>query len=123
MESLVSNDGIEVVRIRNRLDLGHEAADSGGFRNVVVNLQIKSTKAIEAGISDHICELQITLRSFSEALNPESHRHYQILRNCRQDIARSSLVLPWTAWVRFACSFLGALGKSVRGCWRYLAGR
>eukprot|EP00292_Cryptomonas_paramecium_P002386 CAMPEP_0113730054 /NCGR_PEP_ID=MMETSP0038_2-20120614/42943_1 /TAXON_ID=2898 /ORGANISM="Cryptomonas paramecium" /LENGTH=1270 /DNA_ID=CAMNT_0000662067 /DNA_START=60 /DNA_END=3874 /DNA_ORIENTATION=- /assembly_acc=CAM_ASM_000170 len=138
MESLISTEEIDVVRIgasgaglksllrrcmpslslyddgRNRLDLGRSVQDSAGFRNIVVNLRITSPKARELGVDHHICELQLTLRPFVGALSPESHRRYQILRNCRQDLARSSLVLPWTGGFGACAGLLGAYVGGAR---------
>ena len=64
-----------VVRIKNRLDphlLPHsdgsrcDSEPVAGYRDVAVNLRIKSPAAVSLGLDDHICELQLLLRSFAE---------------------------------------------------------
>jgi len=83
LEAIETDEELEVVRIRNRMDPAADPACTGGFRNVLVNLRITSDWTRRLGVDLHVCELQLTLRAFAAAVTPESHRRYLILRNCR----------------------------------------
>jgi hypothetical protein len=56
---------IKVVRIKNRLDPAFDSSLSKGYRDVAINMRIKTYSTIEMGIDNHVCELQLLLKSFA----------------------------------------------------------
>ena len=70
-----ADSDVFVVRIKNRLDphrLPHsdgsrcDSMPVAGYRDVAVNLRIKSPEAVRLGLDGHVCELQLLLRAFAE---------------------------------------------------------
>jgi hypothetical protein len=43
---------------------------------VVVNLTLASPVCVRYGLENHVCEVQLLLRAFAEALTPERHERY-----------------------------------------------
>jgi hypothetical protein len=58
--------GVEVLRIKNRLDPEYDSARSAGYRDVGVNLRLVTPETRALGVSAHVCELQLLLRRFAE---------------------------------------------------------
>ena len=52
--------------MKNRLDPGYDAAASGGYRDVALNLRLTGVAARELGVETHVCEVQLLLRPFAE---------------------------------------------------------
>jgi hypothetical protein len=49
---------IQIVRVKNRLDPGYNAAESGGYRDVMVNLKLLGNNVEELGLDGHVCEVE-----------------------------------------------------------------
>lgn len=60
---------------------------------MILNLRITSSDAIRAGLSTHVCELQLLLRSFAAMVSPERHARYVRFRNDLPD--RFQPLLSW----------------------------
>ena len=54
------------MRVKNRLDPAHDAAASGGYRDVGLNLRLDSDKTRQLGVDGHVCEVQLLLLQFAE---------------------------------------------------------
>ena len=52
--------------MKNRLDPSYDAAASGGYRDVALNVRIASAAAAALGVDGHVCEVQLLLRPFAE---------------------------------------------------------
>ena len=48
---------VALVRVKNRLRRGYDAAATAGYRDVIVNLRLRSDAARAAGVADHVCEV------------------------------------------------------------------
>eukprot|EP00301_Raphidiophrys_heterophryoidea_P003084 c11408_g1_i2.p1 GENE.c11408_g1_i2~~c11408_g1_i2.p1 ORF type:complete len:738 (+),score=182.38 c11408_g1_i2:109-2322(+) len=74
MCELVDSDlRVEIVRVKNRLDEKFPAAaESGGYRDLLINIRLTS---------GHICELQIHLESFIALKKGGGHKIYSIARS------------------------------------------
>ena len=46
-----------LARVKNRLRPGYDAAATAGYRDVIVNLRLRSDAARAAGVADHVCEV------------------------------------------------------------------
>ena len=49
---------VQIVRVKNRLDPGYDATESGGYRDLMVNLKMLGTMAEELGLDGHVCEVK-----------------------------------------------------------------
>ena len=76
---------VKILRIKNRLDPSYNAALSGGYRDININLRFVSAAAMRLGIGTHVCEVQLVLRGVAELKSDEGHRHYVEGRNLRAD--------------------------------------
>ena len=56
-----------VLRVKNRLDPGYDAGLSAGYRDVAVNVRVETAASAALGVDGHVCELQLTPRTFAEA--------------------------------------------------------
>ena len=57
---------VRVLRVKNRHDLRHRPAITAGYRDVGINLQITCPETRDAGIDNHVCELQLIYKPFAE---------------------------------------------------------
>ncbi len=57
---------IIVLRIKNRFDAAYDSNLSKGYRDVAINMCIRSRGTRDLGISTHVCELQLILISFAK---------------------------------------------------------
>merc|ERR1711918_88400 len=65
LKSVLSDPEITVLRIKNRLDPRYEATDTGGYRDLLMNVQI--------GSNTHICEIQLHLST--------GHEYWESIKN------------------------------------------
>ena len=49
---------VAVARVKNRLCASYDAAATAGYRDVIVNLRIRSADAFRAGVAEHVCEVK-----------------------------------------------------------------
>ncbi len=54
------------MRIKNRLDPAFDSSESGGYRDVSLNLRLCSAATRSAAIDTHVCEVQLVLRGMHE---------------------------------------------------------
>jgi len=51
-----------VVRIKNRMSDNYDARQTGGYRDCLVNVRIKTELTKKLGLDSHVCELQLILK-------------------------------------------------------------
>mmetsp|Transcript_5051 Transcript_5051/g.11825 ORF Transcript_5051/g.11825 Transcript_5051/m.11825 type:complete len:120 (+) Transcript_5051:44-403(+) len=83
LEAILSDPEIVLGRVKNRLAFDYDPALSAGYRDVALNLCIRSPYTMELGVAGHVCELQLILKDFAELKNAEGHKRYVELRNAR----------------------------------------
>ena len=76
--SLAQDPSIRIVRIKNRLTKRYDKWKCGGYRSLLVNLQIDNPDTNELRVKDHVCELQLTLIPFMLLRNREAHERYKV---------------------------------------------
>ena len=54
------------MRVKNRLDPDYDAEESGGYRDVGLNLRVVTAETRRLGVETHVCEVQLLLRTFAE---------------------------------------------------------
>jgi hypothetical protein len=52
---------VNVVRIKNRLDLSYNAKLSAGYRDVSINITLAGSQTLAMGLEMHVCEVQLIL--------------------------------------------------------------
>jgi hypothetical protein len=66
LHNISADPDVRIVRVKNRLDPGYNAALSAGYRDVVLNLQISNERTLYLGVNEHVCEVQLVHRLFAE---------------------------------------------------------
>ena len=71
LRSLVADQEVHVVRVKNRLDAGCNGAESAGYCSVSLNLRVVTAETMALGVDTHVCELQLLHISFARIkVNP-----------------------------------------------------
>jgi len=83
MRSIQDDGELEVVRIKNRMSAKYDARHSGGYRDCLVNVRIKTELTKKLGLDNHVCELQLILKQFMVHRTLEGHKRYVAFRNKR----------------------------------------
>ncbi len=83
LEALVADQEIRVLRVKNSLRVGHDAAGTAGYRMVMVNLSLATAETERLGVDLHVCELQLLLRDFAVLKSESGHHRYRIFRDHR----------------------------------------
>ena len=63
MRDISEDKDIRVLRVQNRMSKGYDPRASCGYRDVMVNLCINTPLTHQLGLSRHVCELQIILKT------------------------------------------------------------
>jgi hypothetical protein len=85
LRAIASDPDVAILRVKNRLDPAYDAAASGGYRDLNLNVRFTSAAAVRLGVETHVCEVQLMLRGIAELKSDEGHRHYVECRNLRAD--------------------------------------
>ena len=72
LTSIHTHPSWTIIRIKNRLLRAHDAASTGGYRDMLMNVRDKT--------SGHIAEIQITFRSFYAIKSHGGHAVYKLAR-------------------------------------------
>ncbi|EKX32423.1 hypothetical protein GUITHDRAFT_121390 [Guillardia theta CCMP2712] len=83
-DEVIKDDELLVLRVKNRFDDSYDANFSAGYRDLCINVLLRSELAASWGLSGHVCELQLTLEEFKEwSWEGEGHKRYVKYRNKR----------------------------------------
>ena len=66
LRAVIKDGDIVLVRVKNRLDLSYDSAQSAGYRDLSLNLRIVTGETRCLGVETHVCEVQLLLRPFAE---------------------------------------------------------
>ncbi len=66
LKTIAGDRTVCLVRIKNRLDLLYNVGQSGGYRNLALNLSLATEWSRSLGLEKHVCEVQLVLKSFAE---------------------------------------------------------
>uniref|UniRef100_A0A6T8JAZ6 Uncharacterized protein n=1 Tax=Hemiselmis andersenii TaxID=464988 RepID=A0A6T8JAZ6_HEMAN len=80
---MITDDLVRVERVKNRLSMAYNAKESAGYRDVCVNLRNTTQTAVALGVEQHICEVQLLLKDFSDLRTHQGHSLYVRARNHR----------------------------------------
>jgi len=74
---------VNILRVKNSLDLAGTDSCLSGYRQLLINLQLETERTIKIGCALHVVEIQLLLLDFARIKNKEGHRRYVALRNAR----------------------------------------
>jgi len=83
MRTILDDGELEVVRIKNRMSDNYDARQTGGYRDCLVNVRIKTELTKKLGLDNHVCELQLILKQFMVHRTLDGHKRYVAFRNKR----------------------------------------
>eukprot|EP00960_Hanusia_phi_P028102 747212-Hanusia_phi.AAC.1 len=83
VEVILEDPHIHIVRVKNRFDESYPSNESGGYRDICLNIRISTQYTRKFFIDRHLCELQLVLKSFMELRNENGHKNYRIFRDLR----------------------------------------
>eukprot|EP00960_Hanusia_phi_P073965 768128-Hanusia_phi.AAC.3 len=83
VDILLEDPHIEVMRVKNRLSLGYNPKESGGYRDLCINIRISNEETKQFCVSGFRCELQLVLKSFMELRSEKGHKNYRAFRDQR----------------------------------------
>lgn len=71
--------------LKQRFSIGYDDALSAGYRDVQLSIKLKTKENVANGLAcaNHLCEVQLHLKSFYERKGQGGHKHYKTARNLR----------------------------------------
>jgi hypothetical protein len=78
---IVTDENVRVERLKNRLSKDYDSEETGGYRDVCINLRVINKQAFALGAELHMCEVQLILKDFANLRSKEGHRRYVRARN------------------------------------------
>ena len=63
---MADDPAAEILRVKNRLSPRYDSAQSAGYRDVAVNLRIRTDETRWLGVAGHVCEVQLLLQPFAD---------------------------------------------------------
>ena len=85
LQAIAADGDVELVRVKNRYDPDYDGGQSGGYRDVCLNLRFRTAAAARLGVDAHVCEVQLMLRAVAELKTAEGHALYVAARGLRAD--------------------------------------
>jgi hypothetical protein len=67
LQTINSDPSVQVLRMHNKLRPTYDATATAGYRDVLVNLRVKTEEAALLGVDWHVCEVQLVLLEFAKA--------------------------------------------------------
>eukprot|EP00929_Paragymnodinium_shiwhaense_P028940 TRINITY_DN16698_c0_g1_i2.p1 TRINITY_DN16698_c0_g1~~TRINITY_DN16698_c0_g1_i2.p1 ORF type:complete len:643 (+),score=75.39 TRINITY_DN16698_c0_g1_i2:62-1990(+) len=83
LNRILSDKAAKIVRIKNRFDMQHDSALSGGYRNLSLNIIIVNPETHASCTERHICEVQIGLRVIHDLKSDGGHARFVAFRDLR----------------------------------------
>jgi len=91
---LATDQEVQLVRIKNRLDPNYDSWSTAGYRDVSLILRIQTDDTVKLGIHTHCVEVLLVLSSFVQVMTKDSHARYREFRSLRQIMGPSSILAP-----------------------------
>ncbi|EKX55382.1 hypothetical protein GUITHDRAFT_99165 [Guillardia theta CCMP2712] len=84
LEMIAEDPDLQVIRVKNRFDRRYDARQTGGYRDVCLNVCLVTDETWRVGVSGHVCELQLALCDYKmRATSGKGHSRYVSYRNLR----------------------------------------
>mmetsp|Transcript_42142 Transcript_42142/g.98176 ORF Transcript_42142/g.98176 Transcript_42142/m.98176 type:complete len:544 (-) Transcript_42142:95-1726(-) len=81
LETILADKNVKVERIKNRMGMGYDTSETGGYRDVCVNLRVVNKESVGLGSDLHVCEVQLLLVQFAHLKSTKGHQRYVASRN------------------------------------------
>ena len=85
LQRIRADPAVEILRVKNRLTTTYSSSQSGGHRNLSLNLIVVDEITCEACTDSHICELQLQLRAMYGLKTDGGHRRFVSYRDRRAE--------------------------------------
>jgi len=85
LQRIQADPAVIIVRAKNRLDPAYDSSQSGGFRNICLNLVVVDDTTCKACTESFVCELQLTLRAIHDRKTEGGHKRFVIFRDMRAE--------------------------------------
>jgi hypothetical protein len=92
LECITQDEEIEIVSIKNGYDPQSDAADSVGFRDVLVSLRIVSKATVFFRLTEFLCEIQLCHIEFSSKLTAACHARLLSYKDTMRTSCRADAV-------------------------------
>ena len=66
IEAISADEESRVERVVNRLHPTYDSTNTAGYRDVSLNLLLRTPETVRLGLGGHVCEVQLVLVSFAE---------------------------------------------------------
>jgi hypothetical protein len=66
IEAISDDQETRVERVVNRLHYSYDSTTTAGYRDVSLNLLLRTPETVLLGLDRHVCEVQLILVSFAE---------------------------------------------------------
>lgn len=83
VQTIKEDQDVEIIRIKNRMSL--DAPSSLGYRDININLMIKTPDTEVLGVDYHVAEVQLILDDYYAKKSDEGHKAYVTYRNLKGD--------------------------------------
>mmetsp|Transcript_32208 Transcript_32208/g.66671 ORF Transcript_32208/g.66671 Transcript_32208/m.66671 type:complete len:183 (-) Transcript_32208:237-785(-) len=83
LQLVLEDEDVHILSVKNRLSRDYDDRETVGYRDVNLNLRFKTTDAEILGVENHVCELQLLLKSFAQLKSDSGHARYVKFRNAR----------------------------------------
>jgi len=80
---IVTDENVRVERVKNRMSPAYDSSETGGYRDVCVNLRMTGQQAMCLGAELVICEVQLLMLDFARLKTAAGHLRYVQVRNSR----------------------------------------
>eukprot|EP00285_Hemiselmis_virescens_P004899 CAMPEP_0173413846 /NCGR_PEP_ID=MMETSP1356-20130122/83005_1 /TAXON_ID=77927 ORGANISM="Hemiselmis virescens, Strain PCC157" /NCGR_SAMPLE_ID=MMETSP1356 /ASSEMBLY_ACC=CAM_ASM_000847 /LENGTH=234 /DNA_ID=CAMNT_0014375939 /DNA_START=67 /DNA_END=771 /DNA_ORIENTATION=+ len=80
---IAADENVQINRVKNRMSASYNSSESGGYRDVCINLSVVNKEAEFLGCELHICEIQLLLEEFAQIKTADGHKRYVQARNSR----------------------------------------
>mmetsp|Transcript_37690 Transcript_37690/g.78939 ORF Transcript_37690/g.78939 Transcript_37690/m.78939 type:complete len:181 (+) Transcript_37690:1163-1705(+) len=83
IQAISADQESHVERVVNRLHHDYDSTTTAGYRNIALNLVLRTPDTVLLGLDGHVCEVQLILVSFAEIKSDQGHARYVTWRDQR----------------------------------------
>ncbi|EKX49659.1 hypothetical protein GUITHDRAFT_104621 [Guillardia theta CCMP2712] len=83
VEIIRDDPAIYIARVKNRFDQSYISMKSGGYRDICLNIRVSNDYTRKFFVDNHLCELQLVLKSFMDLRSEKGHKNYRVFRDQR----------------------------------------
>mmetsp|Transcript_25702 Transcript_25702/g.64803 ORF Transcript_25702/g.64803 Transcript_25702/m.64803 type:complete len:108 (+) Transcript_25702:177-500(+) len=84
LRNIATDENVRVERLKNRMSPSHPSRETGGFRDVVINLKVTNEEAVSLGAELTVCEVRLMLVDFCNVRTEDGHKGFMTARRGRK---------------------------------------